>query len=88
MGTTSLSMVLGMPTTVTGSLWPSRRRDLGGLRVRVVAADRVEDGHLSIISCSAALCKGLSPSTTKSALDAVFDVRQLDARVADGRTTM
>ena len=63
MGTTSLSMVLGMPTHGVVVAFEVLG-DLGRLRVRVVAADRVEDGHLVHHELLRRSMEGFSPSTT------------------------
>ena len=82
-GTTSLSIVFGSPTTVRA--WPlllQEGREVGGRRVRVVAADGVQDvdavagqplgGHLERVLAL----------TDEPALDGVRDVGELDPAVA------
>jgi hypothetical protein len=82
-GTTSLSMVLGRPTTVSSCRSLQVGREVGGGRVRVVAADRVQDVDAVAGQLLGGDLERVLPLRDEPALDGVLDVRELDPAVAE-----
>jgi hypothetical protein len=83
-GTTSLSIVLGSPTTVSSyPLLVQVCREVGGRGVGVVAADGVQDVDAVGLEPLGRDVQGVLTLLDQPALDQVLDVGQLDPAVAD-----